>query len=160
MSATRREPNAPSAISDDESPSLLIDATVAELGDWRGELLGDLRRLILSADPGVVEEVKWRYPSNAMRGVPTWSRDGIICTGETYKDKVKLTFARGASVPDPTGLFNSSLDGGTRRAIDIVPGNRIDPESFTTLIRAAIEVNRRCRKATARNPHHETRTHR
>lgn len=142
MSPARRT-NEPPAESDDESASELIDATIADLADWRGELLAELRRLILAADPGVVEEVKWRKPSNSMRGVPTWSRDGIICTGEAYKDKVKLTFARGASLPDPTRLFNSSLDGGTRRAIDFFRGDQVDPEAFTTLIRAAIAANDR-----------------
>jgi hypothetical protein len=109
----------------DETPSALIDATIADLGDWRGAVLAELRALIHEADPDVREEVKWRKPSNAMRGVPVWSHDGIICTGETYKDKVKLTFLRGASLPDPSGLFNSSLDGNARRAIDVRDGDRI-----------------------------------
>ena len=125
----------------DMAPSELIDATIAELGDWRGALLADVRRLIHQADPGIVEEVKWRKPSNAMRGVPVWSHDGMLCTGETYRDKVKLTFAHGASLPDPTRLFNSSLDGATRRAIDFAEGDRIDEPAFTALIRSAIAVN-------------------
>ena len=102
-----------------ESPSDLIDAAIADLGDWRGELLARIRKLILEADPDVVEQVKWRKPSNSMRGVPVWADHGILCTGETYRDKLKLTFGRGASVPDPSGLFNSSLAGSTRRAIDL-----------------------------------------
>jgi hypothetical protein len=126
---------------DDESPSAVIDATIAELDDWRGELLTNLRRLINGADPRVVEEVKWRKPSNSMRGVPVWSHNGIICTGETCKDKVKLTFARGASLTDPATLFNSSLGGGTRRAIDLHKEDRIDDDAFTALIKAAIAVN-------------------
>src|SRR6185503_335000 len=100
------------------SPSRLIDARIAALGDWRGETLARVRRLIREADPEVVEEVKWRKPSNAMRGVPVWEHDGMICTGETYKAVVKLTFAKGASLKDPSGLFNSSLEGNVRRAID------------------------------------------
>ena len=127
----------------DESPSELIDATIAELGDWRGPLLADVRRLIRHADPAIVEEVKWRKPSNSMRGVPVWSHDGIVCTGETYRDKVKLTFAHGAAVPDPAGLFNSSLDGATRRAIDLREGDRIDEPAFIALVQAAIAVNER-----------------
>jgi hypothetical protein len=127
----------------DESPSALIDATIADLGDWRGELLARLRALISKADPDVVEEVKWRKPSNSMRGVPVWSHDGIICTGETYKDKVKLTFAKGASVPDPDGLFNASLDGKVRRAIDFHEGTAIDDSAFVALVRAAVAVNER-----------------
>ena len=107
---------------EEDSPSELIDARIAALGDWRGETLARVRSLIREADPDVVEEVKWRKPSNPL-GVPVWSHDGIICTGETYKDKVKLTFARGAALADPSGLFNSSLDAGTRRAIDIHEGD-------------------------------------
>jgi len=117
-----------------------VDAKIASLPDWRGDLLGRIRRLIKEADPGVVEEVKWRKAANPL-GVPTWSHAGIICTGETYKDKVKLTFARGASLPDPARLFNSSLDGGTRRAIDIPEGGSIDEQAFKALIKAAVALN-------------------
>lgn len=124
-----------------DSPSALIDATIADLGDWRGELLSHLRHLIHAADPDVVEEVKWRKPSNGMRGVPVWSHDGIICTGETYTDKVKLTFARGAALPDPAGLFNSSLTGNTRRAIDVHEDEPVDADAFVALIRAAVAEN-------------------
>ena len=124
-----------------ESPSELIDARIKELGDWRGKTLSRLRTLIKQADPEVVEEVKWRKPSNSMLGVPVWSHDGIICTGETYKDKVKLTFAKGASIEDPAGLFNSSLDGNTRRAIDIHEGEKLDEEALKALVRAAVALN-------------------
>ncbi len=127
----------------DECPEALIDATIADLADWRGALLGELRRLIHEADPDIREEVKWRKPSNSMRGVPVWSHSGIVCTGETYRDKVKLTFARGAALADPAGLFNASLDGGTRRAIDLREGERVDAEAFTRLIHAAIAANER-----------------
>ncbi len=127
----------------DECPEALIDATIADLADWRGALLGELRRLIHEADPHIREEVKWRKPSNSMRGVPVWSHSGIVCTGETYRDKVKLTFARGAALADPAGLFNASLDGGTRRAIDLREGERVDAEAFTRLIHAAIAANER-----------------
>jgi hypothetical protein len=123
-----------------DSPSDLIDAKIGSLGDWRGATLARIRRLIHEADPDVVEEVKWRKPSNPS-GVPTWSHSGIICTGETYKDKVKLTFARGASLDDPSGLFNASLDAGTRRAIDIREGDEIDEKAFKALIRAAVAEN-------------------
>ncbi|HEV2901567.1 MAG TPA: DUF1801 domain-containing protein [Pseudaminobacter sp.] len=131
-----------------DSPSHLIDARIKELSDWRGETLARVRTLIREADPEVVEEVKWRKPSN-MLGVPVWEHDGIICTGETYKDKVKLTFARGASLDDPSGLFNSSLEGGTRRAIDFHEGDKIDEEALKALIRAAAALNISAR-ATAR----------
>ncbi|MFN2256203.1 MAG: DUF1801 domain-containing protein [Candidatus Promineifilaceae bacterium] len=124
-----------------ESPSQLIDAKIAELSDWRGEMLANLRRLIIEAEPDVIEEVKWRKPSNSMLGVPVWSYNGIICTGETYKDKVKLTFAKGASLDDPTGLFNASLEGSVRRAIDIHEGDDIDATAFKSLIRAAAALN-------------------
>jgi hypothetical protein len=117
-----------------------MDAKIESLGDWRGELLSLLRKLIRDADPDVVEEVKWRKASNPL-GVPTWSHAGIICTGESYKDKVKLTFAKGASLDDPSGLFNSSLTGGTRRAIDLVEGNQVDRPAFKALIREAVAVN-------------------
>jgi hypothetical protein len=124
-----------------DSPSQLIDARIAELGDWRGETLALVRRLIREADPEVVEEVKWRKPSNGMRGVPVWSHAGIICTGETYKAVVKMTFARGASLADPSGLFNASLDGNVRRAIDFREGDTIDEEALQALIRAAVALN-------------------
>jgi hypothetical protein len=116
------------------SPSRLIDARIQELGDWRGETLARVRALIKEADPEVVEEWKWR-------GVPTWYHEGIICTGETYKDKVKMTFAKGASLDDPSGLFNSSLDGNVRRAIDVREGEEIDAEALKALIRAAVALN-------------------
>ena len=117
-----------------QSPSRLIDARIEELGDWRGEALAKVRKLIKAADPQVVERWKWR-------GVPVWEHDGIICTGETYKAAVKLTFAKGASLPDPSGLFNSSLDGNVRRAIDIHEGDTIKERAFTALIRAAVSLN-------------------
>lgn len=123
-----------------ETPSQLIDAKIASLADWRGKVLKRIRDLIREAEPDVVEEVKWRKPSNPA-GVPTWSHGGILCTGETYKDKVKLTFARGAAVEDPKGLFNASLEGGTRRAIDIREGESIDSTAFKALIRRAVEIN-------------------
>jgi hypothetical protein len=123
------------------SPSELIDARIAALGDWRGETLARVRMLIKQADPDVVEEVKWRKPSNAMLGVPVWEHAGIICTGETYKTVVKLTFAKGASLEDPSGLFNSSLDGNTRRAIDFHEGDKIDEKVLKGLIRAAAALN-------------------
>ena len=123
------------------SPSELIDARIEELGDWRGETLERVRKLIQQADPEVVERVKWRKPSNAMRGVPVWEHAGIICTGETYKTAVKLTFAKGAALADPSGLFNASLEGGTRRAIDIHEGDKIDAPAFKALIRAAVALN-------------------
>jgi hypothetical protein len=118
-----------------KSPSRLIDARIKELGDWRGKTLSHVRALIKQADPQVVEEWKWR-------GVPVWSHDGIICTGETYKSVVKLTFAKGASLKDPCGLFNSSLEGNVRRAIDIHEGDEIDADAFKKLIRAAAALNR------------------
>lgn len=119
---------------DGPSASVLIDQKMAELGDWRGETLQKVRALIHEADPDVLEELKWR-------GTPVWSHDGILCTGETYKSAVKLTFAKGASLPDPTGLFNASLDGNTRRAIDIHEGQRIDEAAFKALIQAAVALN-------------------
>ena len=118
------------------SPSRLIDARIRELDDWRGEMLSHVRSLIKKADPEVVEEWKWR-------GVPVWSHDGLICTGETYKSVVKLTFAKGASLKDPAKLFNSSLEGNTRRAIDLHEGNEIDEDAFKTLIRAAAALNKK-----------------
>ncbi|MBI2709167.1 MAG: DUF1801 domain-containing protein [Actinobacteria bacterium] len=126
--------------SDPTAASGRIDKTIAELGDWRGQALSRMRALIKEADPGVVEEVKWVKPSNPA-GVPTWSDDGIICTGEVYKASVKLTFARGASLEDPALLFNSSLGGNTRRAIDIREGEEIDAEDFKALVRAAVDLN-------------------
>jgi hypothetical protein len=118
----------------EDSPSQLIDARIAELDDWRGETLARVRDLVKQADPDVVEEWKWR-------GVPTWYHDGMICTGETYKNVVKMTFAKGASLDDPSGLFNSSLDGNTRRAIDIHEDDEIDEKALMALIRAAVELN-------------------
>ena len=123
-----------------ETASELIDAKIASLDDWRGETLGRMRALIHEADPAVVETVKWRKPSNP-NGVPVWEHDGIVCTGEIYRDKVKLTFARGAALDDPAGLFNSSLDGNTRRAIDIKEVEAIDAAAFKALIRAAVALN-------------------
>ena len=119
---------------DGESPSRLIDAKIKELGDWRGALLAKLRAIVKAADPGVVEEWKWR-------GVPTWSHDGILCTGETYKQHVKMTFAKGASLQGPKHLFNSSLDGNTRRAIDFQEGETFDEAALTALIREAVALN-------------------
>jgi hypothetical protein len=119
---------------DGASPSRMIDGRIKELGDWRGEMLGRIRGLIKEADPDVVEEWKWR-------GVPVWEHDGIICTGETYKAVVKLTFAKGAALDDPAGLFNSSLDGNVRRAIDIREGEKINEKALKALIRAAVELN-------------------
>src|SRR5262245_39276764 len=124
-----------------DSLSRPIDARIKETGDWRVETLARVRTLIREADPDVVEAVKWRKPSNAMRGVPVWEHAGIICTGETYKAVVKLTFARGASLKDPSGLFNSSLEGNVRRAIDIRQGDRIDEKALKALVRAAVALN-------------------
>jgi len=119
---------------EDMSPSPLIDARIAELGDWRGEMLARLRTLIRQADPDVIEEWKWR-------GVPVWYHDGMLCTGETYKTVVKMTFARGAELDDPAGLFNSSLEGNVRRAIDFREGDTIDEEALKALVRAAVALN-------------------
>ena len=121
-----------------DTPARLIDRRIAELNDWRGETLARLRALIKEADPDIVEEWKWR-------GVPVWEHDGIVCTGETYKAAVKMTFAKGASLEDPAGLFNSSLDGNTRRAIDVHEGAEIDEEALNALIRAAVALNRSAR---------------
>jgi hypothetical protein len=132
-----------------DSSSQLTDAGKTELGDWRGEMLARVRALIKQADPEVVEEVKWKKPSNAMRGVPVWSHDGIICTGETYKNVVKLTFAKGAALADPGGLFNSSLEGNTRRAIDIHEGDKVDEKALKALIRAAVALNTAALKKSA-----------
>ncbi len=118
-----------------KSPSQLIDARIEELGDWRGKMLSRLRTLVKEADPEVVEEWKWR-------GVPVWSHDGLICTGETYKNVVKMTFAKGAALKDPSGLFNSSLDGNTRRAIDFHEGEKIDEKALKALVRAAVALNK------------------
>jgi hypothetical protein len=118
-----------------QSPAQLIDAKIEELGDWRGRMLSRLRSLVKEADPDAVEEWKWR-------GVPVWEHDGIICTGETYKNVVKMTFAKGAALPDPSSLFNSSLDGNTRRAIDFHEGEKIDEEALKTLVRAAVTLNK------------------
>ena len=133
------------------SPFRMIDARIKELGDWRGEMLARVRSIIRQADPDVVEEWKWR-------GVPVWEHDGIICTGETYKAVVKMTFARGASLDDPSGLFNSSLEGNTRRAIDIHEGDRIDEKALKALIRAAVALNTSKRAAArpVRAPKRET----
>jgi hypothetical protein len=113
--------------------------------DWRSQALAELRKAILAADPAIVETVKWRKPSNPS-GVPTWEADGIVCTGETYRDKVKLTFAKGTSLPDPAGLFNASLTGGTRRAIDVFEGNEIDLKALQALVREAVALNRATKK--------------
>lgn len=123
-----------------EDASKLIDAKIKKLGDWRGEMLARVRRFIREADPDVIETVKWRKPSNPS-GVPIWEHDGIICTGETYKDKVKFTFAYGASLKDPSKIFNSSLDGNLRRAIDISAGQKINERALKALIRAAVDYN-------------------
>lgn len=123
-----------------------IDAKIERIGGWRGEMLGRLRALIKAADPAVTEELKWRKASNPS-GVPVWSLDGMVCTGETYKDKVKLTFAQGAAIPDPAGLFNSSLTGGTRRAIDFYEGDTVDEKAFAGLVRSAIAFNKSKKRA-------------
>jgi hypothetical protein len=128
-----------SASQEDESASQLIDARIKELGDWRGEMLSRLRALVKEADPEVVEEWKWR--------VPVWSHDGLICTGETYKNVVKMTFAKGAALKDPSGLFNSSLDGNTRRAIDFHEGEKIDEKALKALVRDAVALNESKRKS-------------
>ena len=121
-------------MNDGKTPSQLIDQRIEELGDWRGELLAQIRRVIKETEPDVVEEWKWR-------GVPTWYRAGMICTGETYKDKVKVTFAKGASLDDPAGIFNSSLEGNVRRAIDFHEGDEIDEKALKGLVRAAVDLN-------------------
>jgi len=130
----KKSATAKSTASKTAAPSRLIDGRIKELGDWRGEMLAHVRGLIRQADPEVVEEWKWR-------GVPVWEHDGIICTGETYKSVVKLTFAKGAALKDPAGLFNSSLDGNVRRAIDIPEGGKINAAAFKALVRAAIALN-------------------
>src|SRR5687767_15549223 len=121
--------------------SRLIDQRIRDLGDWREETLARMRALILEADPEMIEERKWRKPSNAMAGVPVWSHNGIVCTGEKYTKVVKLTFARGAGIPDPSRLFNSSLEGSTRRAIDVHEGEQIDAGAFKALVKAAVARN-------------------
>ena len=138
-----------SAAQKGKSPSRMIDERIKELGDWRGKMLAQLRTLIRQADPDVVEEVKWRKPSNAMLGVPVWEHAGIICTGETYKAVVKMTFANGAALADPAGLFNSSLEGNVRRAIDIHEGDKINEKALKALVRAAVALNT-SKRATAR----------
>ena len=141
MKKATTKKSAGTATAGGESPARLIDARIKKLGDWRGETLARVRAVIKQADPDVVEEVKWRKPSNGMLGVPVWEHDGIICTGETYKAAVKLTFARGASLKDPSGLFNASLEGGTRRAIDIHEGEKINEKALKALIRQAVALN-------------------
>jgi hypothetical protein len=140
LKAAKRTPTPTSAA---PSPSDLIDRRIAELGDWRGETLAQVRKIIRQADPEIVETWKWR-------GVPVWERDGIICTGETYKAVVKLTFAKGAALDDPKGLFNSSLEGNVRRAIDIRDGDKVDEKALTALVRAAIALNTSARAARAK----------
>lgn len=127
-------------MSSGDDPSALIDAKIAALGDWRGDTLARLRALIRASDPDVTESVKWRKPGNPA-GVPVWEHAGILCTGEVYRNYVKLTFAQGAALPDPAGLFNASLEGNTRRAIDIRDGDAIDEEAFKALIQAAVAFN-------------------
>jgi hypothetical protein len=138
---TNIKKSSPKEAKGENSPSHLIDARIKKLGDWRGETLARVRSIIRQADPDVVEEVKWRKPSNAMLGVPVWEHDGIICTGETYKAAVKLTFAKGASLADPSGLFNASLEGNMRRAIDIHEGDKINEKALKALIREAAALN-------------------
>jgi hypothetical protein len=129
------------SLPDVESSSELIDVRIGELGDWRGKTLSKIRALIKQADPEVIEEIKWRKPSNPA-GVPVWSHDGIICTGETYRNHVRLTFAKGASLKDPKGVFNASLEGNASRAIVIHDGDEIDPKAFNTLVRSAVKLNK------------------
>jgi hypothetical protein len=136
--------NSSATKTDGASPSRMIDGRIKELGDWRGEMLGRIRGLIKEADPDVVEEWKWR-------GVPVWEHDGIICTGETYKAVVKMTFAKGAALDDPAGLFNSSLDGNVRRAIDIREGEKINEKALKALIRAAVALNASKKKPAERS---------
>src|SRR6202171_1344577 len=136
-----------SGASQGQSASELISKRIAELEDWREETLARMRALILEADPGMIEERKWRKPSNAMAGGPGWSHNGSVCTGETYTKVVKLTFARGASIPDPSRLFNSSLEGNTRRAIDIHEGEKVDAGAFKALVQAAVAQNGPAKKA-------------
>src|ERR1700676_368449 len=140
-SATKSESPPKAGANADAPASRLIDQRIQDLGDWREATLDRMRALILEADPEMVEERKWKKPSNAMAGVPVWSHNGIVCTGETYLKVVKLTFARGASIPDPAGLFNSSLEGNTRRAIDIHEGTQVDAGAFKALVKAAVALN-------------------
>jgi hypothetical protein len=142
--ASRRDDSSNEAAGND-SPSQLIDARIEELGDWRGETLARIRGLIKQADPEIVEEWKWR-------GVPVWYHDGMICTGETYKKQVKMTFAKGASLEDPSGLFNSSLEGNVRRAIDFQEGDEIDAKALKALVRAAVELNASSGGRRAKSP--------
>lgn len=135
-----KQPTKVAKSSNEISASKQIDAKIKELDDWRGKLLAQIRKLMKQADPNVVEEVKWRKPSNPS-GVPVWNHDGIICTGETYKDKVKITFMKGAAIDDPAGLFNAILVGNTRRAIDLCEGDKIDEEAFKSIVRAAVTFN-------------------
>jgi hypothetical protein len=144
MAKTRSALSDREAAQDANSAAALIDAKIAALGDWRGDTLARLRKLILEADADVAEEIKWRKPTNPS-GVAVWSHAGILCTGEIYRDKVKMTFAKGASLPDPAGLFNASLEGNARRAIDIRAGEQIDGTAFQHLIRAAMALNRNAR---------------
>jgi hypothetical protein len=150
MKKATTKKSAGTATAGGESPARLIDARIKKLGDWRGETLARVRAVIKQADPDVVEEVKWRKPSNGMLGVPVWEHDGIICTGETYKAVVKLTFAKGAALDDPSGLFNSSLEGNVRRAIDIHEGGKINEKALKALVRAAAELNMSARAARSR----------
>src|SRR3954453_5149655 len=136
-----RSNSASKAAKGEDSPSDLIDARIKKLTDWRGETLARVRARIKEADPDVVEEVKWRKPSNGMLGVPVWEHNGIICTGETYKAAVKLTFANGASLDDPAGLFNASLEGNQRRAIDFHEGDKVDERALKKLVQEAIRYN-------------------
>jgi hypothetical protein len=140
--ASLRFEDAASVFQNSKSPSQLIDARIRELGDWRGKMLGRLRALVKEADPEVVEEWKWR-------GVPVWSHDGLICTGETYKNIVKMTFAKGAALKDHSGLFNSSLEGNTRRAIDFHEGEKINEEALKALVRAAVALNKSTTKSAS-----------
>ena len=144
--ATPKETETASKDGKADSPSQLIGAKIKKLSDWRGETLARVSAIIKQADPDVVEEVKWRKPSNPL-GVPVWEHDGIVCTGETYKAVVKLTFAKGASLEDPSHLFNASLEGNTRRAIDVHEGERIDEKAFKSLVRAAVALNTSARTA-------------
>ena len=126
-----------------KAPGRRIDKPIRDQGDWRGEILARMRSLILEADPEIIEERKWKKPSNAMKGVPVWTHNGIICTGETYAKAVKLTFARGAALPDPSHVFNASLEGGTRRAVDIHEGESVNARAFKALVKAAVAENAR-----------------
>jgi hypothetical protein len=132
-------------INQSKSPSQLITKRIAELGDWRGETLAQVRKLIKEADPKITEELKWKKPSNP-GGVPVWSDNGIVCTGESYKTHVRLTFPKGASIKDPDGIFNSSLDGNARRAIDLHEGDKINQYAFKEIIRAAVKLNSKGKK--------------